>query len=115
MKPHRTTFVFIGGSAFLGLCLLLLSLPARTEDKNAAAPSTGCWTFKTEAAFVGLAYNHLVHLHNACADAVSCRVKTDVNPKEETIDVPAGGHKTQLTFRGSPAREFKAQVTCTEK
>jgi len=99
----------------MGLCLLLFCVPARTDDKNASTPSTSCATFKTEAAFVGLAYNHLVHIRNACAYAVSCRVKTDVNPKEETVVVPAGGHKTQLTFRGSPAREFKAHVTCAPK
>jgi len=115
MSTHRTTLALIGESVLVGLCLLLFCFPARTEDKNVSASGAGCATFKTEAAFVGLAYNHLVHLHNACAYAVSCRVKTDVNPKEETVTVPAGGNKTQLTFRGSPAREFNAKVTCTPK
>lgn len=97
------------------MCLFLFSLPARTEEKSDATPTANCATVKTEVAFVGLAYNHLVHIHNTCAYAVSCRVKTDVNPKEETVAVPSGERKTQLTFRGSPAREFKAKVTCTPK
>jgi len=115
MKPRRTTSTFIGESILAGLCLLLFCLPVRTDEKSASTPGGECATVKTEAAFVGLAYNHLVHIHNKCAYAVSCRIKTDVNPKEETITVPAGEQKTHLTFRGSPAREFKAKVTCTPK
>jgi len=95
--------------------LLLFCFPAKADDKDTKTPNAGCATWKAESAFVGLAYNHLVHIENKCDHPVSCRVKTDVNPKEETVVVPAKGRKTHLTFRGSPAREFKAVVTCSPK
>ena len=61
---------------------------------------------------MGVAYNHLVHLDSRCEKSAVCRVKTDVNPKEERVVLAPGEKQTVLTFRGSPAREFKAQVAC---
>jgi len=116
MKTIFQTSGSVGKWALLPLaCLLLFCFPAKSDDKDTETPSAGCATWKAEAAFVGLSYNHLVHIENKCDQPVSCRVKTDVNPKEETVVVPAKGHKTHLTFRGSPAREFKAVVTCSPK
>jgi hypothetical protein len=73
------------------------------KDKTLA-----CVIHKAEVRYVGLAYNHLVHFQNNCHYPVTCSVKTDVNPKPE-----ANERKTHLTFRGSPARVFKADVKCS--
>lgn len=101
------------GSSVAVITIVLVSLSTRAEENK--AQGVDCVTWNADAPFVGLAYNHLVHLKNNCDHNVNCNIKTDVNPKEETVSVPAGGQKTQLTFRGSPAREFKATVTCIQK
>jgi hypothetical protein len=41
-----------------------------------------------------------------------CEVKTNANPKPTTVDVPRGEKRSVMTFRGSPAREFQADVSC---
>ena len=91
-------------------CLLCGMGTARAAD---APGNAGCVTWIAEAEFVGVAYNHLVHLHSRCERPAMCRIKTDVNPKEERVLLAPGEKKTHLTFRGSPAREFKANVVCT--
>lgn len=100
---------------FAVACLMLVCFNGVTDEKVPQPRKDECATWKAEAVFVGLSFNHLVHIENACETAVSCRVKTDVNPKEEIVDVPAKSRKTHLTFRGSPAREFKASVFCSPK
>lgn len=98
----------------LFVCGALLFSPTLFADET-KPPTVTCVSWTTQAKFVGVAYNHLVHLVNKCEHDVSCRIKTDVNPKEETVSIPAKKSRTHLTFRGSPAREFKADVTCVEK
>jgi hypothetical protein len=104
---RRTLFIF---SIFISSLLIVSANPlsGRADDP---APVT-CVKWTAEAKFVGLAYNHLVHLDNQCDFTASCRVKTNVNPKEETVVLKSKETKTHLTFRGSPAREFKAEVVC---
>jgi hypothetical protein len=103
--------------------LLLLTLAmirggsAMAADDTAADPpgkdkTLACVTHKAEVRYVGLAYNHLVHFQNKCHYPVTCNVKTDVNPKPETVKLAPNERKTHLTFRGSPARVFKADVKC---
>jgi hypothetical protein len=97
------------------LCAVLLlgaSWPGLAGGQDKGEAKLTCVTWKTEAKFSGFAYNHLVHFHNRCAHAVSCAVKTDINPKTETVSLAKGEKKTVLTFRGSPARKFKAEVKC---
>jgi hypothetical protein len=81
----------------------------------APAPQEGglaCVTAWPEARFRGLAYNHIVHVKNACEQAVACQVSTDVNPSPTAVTVPAGGESEVTTFLGSPARVFTPRVTC---
>lgn len=82
---------------------------APTDD---VLKTVDCVVHKTEARFVGLAYNHLVHLENRCTHSVACEVKTDVNPKPAIVKLAPKEKKIYLTFRGSPARIFKAEVKC---
>ena len=101
--------------------ILLCIAMAALAKEDAKAQKTGddakqakltCVTWKSEARFVGFAFNHLVHLKNGCDHPVSCTVKTDVNPKAETVTLSKGDKKSHLTFRGSPTRKFKAKVDC---
>ena len=91
---------------------LLSSIGADEIPKSDRPTNLPCVTKRAEARFVGVAYNHLVHLGNACTYPVSCVVGTDVNPTPKTVTLAPKEKKTHLSFRGSPARVFKATVTC---
>jgi hypothetical protein len=75
-------------------------------------PRPACVTLSTEARFVGVAYNHIVHIANACSVAENCTVTTDVNPEPQTVTVPPGSRVEVVTFLGSPASTFTAAVRC---
>ena len=111
MGRLKKTATLLGIVSVLSTCCFFCGVgPARAEDSPSKAD---CVSWTAEAKFVGVAYNHLVHLHSQCEKPATCRVKTDVNPKEERVVLTPGEKKTVLTFRGSPAREFKAQVNCS--
>ena len=102
--------------ARVALCLQAVGsgaalVPPAHPLSDASPPS--CVTFATEARFVGLAYNHIVHIANGCDAAKSCTVATDVNPERQAVTVPAGSTVSVVTFIGSPARTFAASVQCT--
>ena len=98
--------------AILGLTAPGAVTLAENAPDDDGQKSVACVTHKTEARFVGVAYNHLVHFENNCTYSVACDVKTDVNPKTETVNLSPKEKKTHLTYRGSPARVFKATVKC---
>jgi len=77
-----------------------------------AEEGPACLTFSTEARFVGLAYNHIVHIANGCGVPKACTVRTDVNPQPLAVTVPSGSTVDVVTFIGSPARTFNASVLC---
>ena len=79
----------------------------------AAEPATnGCVAVRAEAPYRGSGYDHLVKLHNHCEKLVKCRVSSDVHPEVTEVAVPAKGNAEVLLWRGSPARTFKARVSC---
>lgn len=84
------------------------------DDGERGPPAKGltCVHVQTEAHFRGYAYDHEVVIDNACDKAVVCSVKTDVNPEQNVVNVPAHEARRVVTFHGSPAREFKADVQC---
>jgi hypothetical protein len=89
------------------------AVPFEHAPLPADAPQPACVTFSTEARFVGLAYNHIVHLANGCDVPQSCTVTTDVNPEPQTVAVPPRSTVQVVTFIGSPARTFTAAVQCS--
>jgi len=91
---------------------MLVAIAALLPD-GADPPPPTCVTFAIEARFVGLAYNHIVHVANGCSGAKSCTVATDVNPAPQVVTVPAGSTVDVVTFIGSPARTFTAAVHCS--
>ena len=76
------------------------------------ASSAPCVTARAEARWAAYAYDHVVHLQNACAGAHRCVVATNVNPDPQTVIVPGRSGVEVLTFRGSPARTFVPSVGC---
>jgi hypothetical protein len=99
---------------FIVLLALLLPAGAGADDsEQPGAPKKPCVTVTTEARYVNYGYDHLVQLQSACETRQSCSVKTDVAPAPTIVEIAPRETKTLTTFRGSPAREFKAYVTCT--
>ena len=81
---------------------------AEGEDK----PAQVCWTVRTQAAYRGLGYDHIVEIKNSCDKPLACVVRTDVNPEATVTRVAALETVTVVTFHGSPSSEFKADVQC---
>lgn len=78
-----------------------------------AQPQTPpCIRFWPEVRYRNYAYDHIVHLGNACRVKASCAVSSDVNPEWIRVIVPAGEEIEVMTLRGSPAREFTPRVEC---
>lgn len=71
-----------------------------------------CVAVHPNARYRGYGYDHIVEIDNTCDQAIICIVKTDVVPEPTTVKVPTRERKSVLTMRGSPAREFKADVQC---
>jgi len=76
------------------------------------AKEARCVTVRTETRYRAYGYDHLVHLKNGCEKGVVCTVSTNVNPKEQQVSLDAGATATVVTFVGSPARTFQANVSC---
>jgi hypothetical protein len=115
MLPMRTAML-------IEIAVVTLSAPwapARAVPLDPAPlseePRVICVTYWAEAKYVGFAYNHIVHVTNACNVPASCTVTTNVNPQPQTVDVPAGSQMDVLTFVGSPARTFVADVQCVRQ
>ena len=93
--------------------LLLLGLAVAAAARPAAAgPEESCIKSWGEARFGALAYNHIVHIANACAPDAECTVSTDVNPEPQKVTVPGKSEIEVTTFMGSPARVFTPHVKC---
>ena len=99
----------------LGFVGLFVWLPgAHAEEPTKSAKTGSCVDVKSEASFASVGYDHIVTLKSACKKHMSCSVKTDVNPDAAIVELDPGETKSVVTWRGSPAREFTPEVTCTE-
>ncbi len=98
---------------FLGLMTQEVAAPcAEPDDKELPEKDpTACVLHTTEARYI-MGYNHLVHIDNTCEKSVECLVSTDVNPEPQKVQLEAKSKKTVVTFKGSPARTFRATVDC---
>jgi hypothetical protein len=74
-----------------------------------------CVLVTTEAAFASVGYDHIVTLKSTCQQRHSCTVKTNVNPESTRVELDPGESHSVVTWRGSPAREFSADVKCTPR
>ena len=111
-KKLRKNRLFV--SLIIGLMILAMSGFAATEPTPAGG-TTGCVTWTTEARYEGLGYNHYVHLKSACKEVMVCSVTTNANPDPTMATLQPGGKTRVITYRGSPASEFTANVSCEKK
>lgn len=104
------------------LCLALAtsagaSDPAQPLAEGERAPDKGvsdCAKVRTSAHYGAYGYDHIVEIENTCDETVICSVVTNVNTKASEVTVAPKQKKSVTTFRGSPAREFEADVSCKE-
>jgi hypothetical protein len=92
-------------------------LIAALRAADAGAPDAGppfpaCVSVSTIVRYGALGYDHIVGIANGCAKRVECVVRTDVNPDPIHASVSPKEATEVVTWRGSPAREFKADVKC---
>ena len=100
---------------WVGVMLLCgLGAPAGAQDDAKTPPKkvAGCVEVTTEAAFASVGYDHIVTLKSTCKKPMLCSVKTDVNPDATSVQLDAGETQSVVTWRGSPARVFRADVSC---
>ena len=114
LRSARATVLRIAASALIA-CLACAPAIAGADDGERAPKPATCVKVHTEARYVPYGYDHIVELENTCDKAMVCDVSTDVNPTPTTVELAAGETKSTLTYRGSPASEFKAQVDCKEQ
>jgi hypothetical protein len=98
-----------------GLLLVLgvaLAVPHSLRADAMSGKAAGCIDFHGEARYLGFGYNHIVTLKSACKVAMTCSVKTDVNPEPASVDLAPGEETAVTTWQGSPARVFTPSVTC---
>lgn len=96
-------------SALLGTVAL-----ATVVDAAFAQPrqTPACIQFWPEVRYQNYAYDHIVHLLNACETQAICLVSSDIVPTPVKVVVPNGEETAVLILRGSPAREFTPHVEC---
>jgi len=100
----------------LGAVVLLLGEPAATaREARGREPrertADGCLQAWKETPYRAYGYDHIVAVSNGCTRPASC-VITASHGASSTLLVPAGQTERALLFRGSPARDFGAKVTC---
>ncbi|MFO0568651.1 MAG: hypothetical protein U0263_23520 [Polyangiaceae bacterium] len=79
----------------------------------APPPVPACVKVSSQAIFSGSGYDHVVSIENGCDRTASCEITTDVSDETLHATVAPGEREDVVTFRGSPAAEFKASVKCT--
>ena len=71
-----------------------------------------CVRWWQESRYRNYGYDHLVHISNGCSVTAACAVTTDVAPSPISVRVEPRETQSVLTYRGAPAREFRADVRC---
>ncbi|MEY4582632.1 MAG: hypothetical protein RL701_7335 [Pseudomonadota bacterium] len=88
------------------------SLHVSADDPGRFKKPGECVLVTTEASFASVGYDHIVTLKSTCQQHHSCSVKTNVNPEVARVELDPGESQSVVTWRGSPAREFSADVKC---
>jgi hypothetical protein len=95
------------------LCAALAPSIVAAASQGGEPTATACLIrYWTEARPRHPGYDHLVHIRNDCELPVACTIITSVNPRALRTTLAAKTEVTVLTYRGSPARRFNADVTC---
>lgn len=99
--------------AGLGAPVAQAAPTAEQPAPAASARGASCVSYTTQAIYNNYGYDHWVQLSSACSRRAECKAVSDVNPTGVEVSVEPGKTASALLFRGSPASEFKAQVTCS--
>lgn len=92
----------------VALSFAAVSSAEKTPDK----PVPDCVHVEAFARYGAYGYDHIVSIDNSCERTAQCQVSTDVNPEVVAVTVRAQEKRSVVTFRGSPAYEFSADVRC---
>ena len=95
------------------LFALFVAAPAPPNPLAAAKGEARCIAVSTHVRIAYPGYDHVVELRSACEKAARCLVATNVDPQPRAVDVAPGADVEVLMRRGSPAREFTAEVSCS--
>ena len=109
------------------LCSLLFVTTASADEgskkgskkKDGGKPAAAkldvskCVHVRPEAVQSAYGYDHHVHLHNGCDQAVRCEVTTNSNPEIHTVALGKGEAQDVVMFRGSPASQVNANAKCS--
>ncbi|AKF08327.1 hypothetical protein [Sandaracinus amylolyticus] len=74
-----------------------------------------CVAVLAEARMQAFGWDHYVRLRNGCAQPMTCRVSTNVNPTPQSLPLAVGETRETLMWRGSPASTFVANVECAAR
>jgi hypothetical protein len=97
------------------ICVLTLfaALLGLVSSSVAATRQTpACVQFWPETRYRNDAYDHIVHVSNACHAQAICMVSSDVTPAPLRTDLKAGENAEVWLARGSAASEFTPRVEC---
>lgn len=100
--------------AWFGLVLANVAAtvaPAVANDAEGGRPKP-CHKVETRVQYRGLAYQHVVVIHNQCDRNLDCTIKASSNPDTLEVRVEAKTTESVVVNNGSPAREFSAEVQC---
>ncbi|MCA9646247.1 MAG: hypothetical protein KC492_36405 [Myxococcales bacterium] len=86
--------------------------PPQEPAELAKATGQSCVEYTTQVVYRNYGYDHLVQLRSACQKPVTCHVASDSNPSGVDQSLAPGQSESVLLFRGSPASEFTASVSC---
>jgi hypothetical protein len=93
-------------------CLIAMAAAADARNDRVAGPA-GCVSWSTEAKMDAYGYDHFVHLESKCSVSVDCTITSSTNPAAVRATLAAGAKQRVLIWRGSPASQLTASVTCT--
>lgn len=110
---------FVRRPLALAFALALAEPASYAQPRPDASPPVAgsrpaCVAVSAQPFFNGSGYNHLVHVHNQCAQPVSCTVTTNVNPRPATATLAASERRTFNTFFNAAGYGFTATVQCAE-
>ena len=101
----------------VGAMLVLLGVGLASHAMAGGAASgtagpSGCVSWSAQARPAGFAFDHTIDLESRCQAVVTCDIRSSTNPQSMTATLQPSDKKTLLIWRGSPAREVTAEVTC---
>jgi hypothetical protein len=125
MEQHRKAGRRLTSAAVVVLALwavgstdVAVAEDAETPDADAPvalnsgeAGPKGCVSWETRSVFTGADFDHSISLTSKCAAPIRCAIQPSIG---EALSATVAPNKTEhvLIWRGSPAREVSAEVTC---